>query len=105
MPKFIYYIGSVVCVKKLAICHTLVPSCLVNRLQVLKKQVNRKYDKKHQLQDHGENPDREHVQKFVDDNFNPEGSEFETWDPEDWSETIPVFDKIKVCNDDSNLRS
>jgi len=33
---------------------------------------------------------------FVNDNFLPEGTEFEEWKPQDWNQTIPIFDKIKV---------
>jgi hypothetical protein len=38
----------------------------------------------------------EHLRRFVDDHFSPEGSEFEDWDPKDWNATIPLFDNIKV---------
>ena len=48
-------------------------------------------------------PTQEQVQKFVDDNFiqvpndfNSQGSEFQEWNPIDWSEDIPLFDKITV---------
>ena len=40
---------------------------------------------------------------FVDNNFdslpnddNPQGSEFEDWDPSDWNEDIPLFNLITV---------
>ena len=38
----------------------------------------------------------EDVKKFVKDNFDPEGTEFDDWDPPDWKEEIPVFETIKV---------
>ena len=48
------------------------------------------------MQEHADNPTKAEVQKFVDDHFLPEGSEFEDWDPADWNKTIPLFNKIKV---------
>ena len=38
------------------------------------------------------------VRKFVDDNFDTEGTEFDDWIPQDWTENIPVYDHIKVSN-------
>ena len=38
----------------------------------------------------------EDVKKFVKDNFDPEGTEFDDWDPPDWKEEIPVFETIRV---------
>ena len=32
----------------------------------------------------------------VPNNFNPQGSEFEEWEPQDWNENIPLFKMIKV---------
>jgi hypothetical protein len=49
-------------------------------------------------QEHGNNPDKAHVQQFVDDHFSPEGSEFEDWDPIDWNADIPLFQKVKVTH-------
>jgi len=47
------------------------------------------------------NPNKEQVSVFVDNNFdplpnddNPQGSEFEDWDPSDWDEDIPLFNLI-----------
>jgi len=48
------------------------------------------------LQEHGKNATKSEVQRFVDENFLPEGSEFEVWDPKDWNANIPLFGKIKV---------
>ena len=49
------------------------------------------------------NPNKEQVSAFVDNNFdplpnddNPQGSEFEDWDPSDWNEDIPLFNLITV---------
>ena len=49
------------------------------------------------------NPNKEQVTVFVDNNFdplpnddNPQGSEFEDWDPSDWNEDIPLFNLITV---------
>ena len=41
-------------------------------------------------------PDPASVREFVENNFNPEGTEFEDWNPQDWKETIPVYKTIKV---------
>jgi alpha,alpha-trehalase len=40
------------------------------------------------------------IQKFVDDNFDPEGSEFEEWIPSDWVAKPKFLAKIA----DPNLR-
>ena len=29
-------------------------------------------------------------------NFDPEGTEFDDWDPQDWKEDIPVYQTIQV---------
>ena len=42
------------------------------------------------------NPTKEQLENFVNDNFDPEASEFEEWEPSDWNEDIPVFNKITV---------
>ena len=43
------------------------------------------------------------MELFVNDNFdplphddNPQGSEFEDWEPNDWNEEIALFNSIKV---------
>lgn len=48
------------------------------------------------LQETQNNPTKEQVQTFVDENFDPEGSEFEEWEPSDWNEDIKVLSHIKV---------
>lgn len=40
-----------------------------------------------------ENPSRSQIEKFVNDTFDPAGSEFEDWDPADWR-TDPKFLKV-----------
>ena len=43
---------------------------------------------------HG-NMTKDEIQKFVDDNFDPEGSEFEEWVPSDWKEKPAFLSNIK----------
>ena len=40
-------------------------------------------------------PSKEQVLQFVEENFDSEGSEFETWEPKDWHATIKVFSQIE----------
>ncbi len=40
-------------------------------------------------------PSKEQVAQFVQDNFDPEGSEFEEWTPSDWKQDIALFDHIQ----------
>ena len=42
------------------------------------------------------NPSKNQIQTFVDDNFDSEGSEFEEWQPIDWNSEIDLFNKITV---------
>ena len=44
----------------------------------------------------GNQPSKNLVQQFVDNNFDLEGSEFEDWEPKDWNAHIDLFDKITV---------
>ncbi|CAK9825716.1 unnamed protein product [Anthophora retusa] len=39
-------------------------------------------------------PTRHQIEQFVNDTFDPEGSEFEEWDPEDWISHPHFLDKI-----------
>ncbi|XP_017883854.1 trehalase isoform X1 [Ceratina calcarata] len=39
-------------------------------------------------------PTRHDIEKFVNDTFDPEGSEFEEWDPEDWTIRPKFLNKI-----------
>ena len=41
------------------------------------------------------NPSQEQVRQFVNENFDPEGSEFEPWQPLDWHTDINVLDQIQ----------
>ena len=43
-------------------------------------------------------PSNDTVWAFLQENFEPEGSEFVNWEPTDWSSEISLFDKIKVCS-------
>lgn len=44
----------------------------------------------------GENElSKEDLQKFVDDNFLPPGSEFADWEPSDWKDEVELFSNIK----------
>ncbi|XP_076760877.1 trehalase isoform X2 [Xylocopa sonorina] len=45
-----------------------------------------------------EMPTRQQIEQFVNDTFDPEGSEFEEWDPEDWT-TRPKF-LTKILDDE-----
>ena len=38
------------------------------------------------------------VKSFIDNNFAPEGSEFEDWNPTDWKPEISLFDNLKDSN-------
>ncbi|XP_034949045.1 trehalase isoform X2 [Chelonus insularis] len=40
-------------------------------------------------------PPRDMVKKFVEENFDPEGSEFEEWDPEDWTPKPKFLEGIR----------
>ena len=42
------------------------------------------------------NPSKNEIQTFVDDNFDSEGSEFEEWQPIDWNSEIDLFNRITV---------
>ena len=48
------------------------------------------------FQENENNPTQEQVETFVNENFDPEASEFEEWEPSDWNEDIPFFNKITV---------
>ena len=51
------------------------------------------------LQSSGENElSKEDLQKFVDDNFLPPGSEFADWEPSDWKDEVELFSNIKVTH-------
>nr|QPK67214.1 Trehalase 2 [Rondotia menciana] len=41
------------------------------------------------------NPTKAEIQEFVNQNFDPEGSEFEDWTPPDWKNNPGFLDKIK----------
>ncbi|XP_066997114.2 trehalase isoform X2 [Anabrus simplex] len=41
-----------------------------------------------------ENPSIEEIKHFIDENFDPEGSEFEYWDPLDWTPKPTFLDKV-----------
>ena len=43
-----------------------------------------------------QNPSPASVKKFVDNNFDLEGTEFDDWTPQDWTKDIPVYDSIQV---------
>ena len=45
-----------------------------------------------------ENPSKERVQQFVDENFSEEGTEFEEWTPTDWIPEPAMLNKIQVSN-------
>ena len=47
------------------------------------------------MEETSNNPSKDRIRVFVEDNFDTEGSEFEAWEPNDWKEDIAVFDKIK----------
>ena len=42
------------------------------------------------------NPDRELIRDFVDQNFDEEGTEFEDWNPFDWQPDIDLYTMIRV---------
>ena len=44
----------------------------------------------------GVTPTKEQVERFVNDNFLPPGSEFDDWEPMDWKTQVALFDTIKV---------
>lgn len=44
---------------------------------------------------HNDSPSRSDIKKFVADTFEPEGQEFETWDPKDWIPNPKFVDNIK----------
>ena len=51
------------------------------------------------MQSSGENElSKEDLQKFVDDNFLPPGSEFVDWEPSDWKDEVELFSNIKVTH-------
>ena len=41
------------------------------------------------------NPSKEQVLQFVNENFDPEGSEFEPWQPQDWHVDPQILDQIQ----------
>ena len=46
----------------------------------------------------GDNPGKARVMKFVNDNFDEAGMEFETWTPADWTKNPAIIDKIADKN-------
>lgn len=47
------------------------------------------------MKNSGNKPSKEEVLKFVNDNFDEEGSEFEEWVPKDWKSNITLLQKIR----------
>jgi len=43
---------------------------------------------------HNNNPNKEQVTQFVEDNFNEPGDEFADWEPADWTDSPPVLANI-----------
>lgn len=52
------------------------------------------------MDQHGHEPNKSEISKFVDSNFEKEGSEFEPWDPVDWHPNPSFLSNIS----DTNLR-
>ena len=72
------------------------PNCPFRKLCKENPFLSKVYTRNVTLQSSGENElSKEDLQKFVDDNFLPPGSEFADWEPSDWKDEVELFSNIK----------